>query len=257
MIDEQMYGCLFCIQAGHTLEESDATVFFNQKQLFAHLARHPRPLPKVDGITVIEEAELPPHLQDNFDLHIPHPPTESVMSGIAREVARLPTAIAMDTRKMSHGAIRLPPDRQPVLHFAIGAKIVGIEFPPKYEGKWAIGWHDGVRAAFETDAVQLEAPPKAEVRMQATSSVQAVARWKWNQKGDDRWLKFDKGDVIRNISCELPDRHHFSFGPSSPFTSIHITRRFFSVVEITSIRNANSWLCRGLRRALVLVRHDV
>lgn len=202
VIDEQMYGCLFCIQSGNTLEESDATVFFNQKQLFAHIARHPRPLPKIAGVTVIEDLEPPPHLKDNFDLHLPYPPAESVMVGIAREVGRLPAAVATETRKLSHGTMRLPPDRQPALHFAVGAKIVGIEFPTKYDGKWAIGWHDGVRAAFETDAVQLEGPTKAEVKMQATSSVQAVARWKWNQKGDERWLKFDKGDVIKNISCE-------------------------------------------------------
>ncbi|KAJ3577697.1 hypothetical protein NPX13_g2867 [Xylaria arbuscula] len=205
VIDEQLYGCLFCIQSGHTLDESDATVFFSQRQLFAHLARHPRPLPRVAGVTVIEEPELPPNLKDNFDLHFPHPPTESVMVGIAREVARLPAAVATDTKKVSHGSMRLPPDRQAALHFSAGAKIVGIEFPLKYEGKWAIGWHDGVRAAFEADAVQLEAPPNSEVRMQGTSSVQAVARWKWSQKGDDRWLKFDKGDVIKNISWIYSD----------------------------------------------------
>ncbi|KAI0447818.1 hypothetical protein F4803DRAFT_558531 [Xylaria telfairii] len=205
VIDEQVYGCLFCIQAGHTLEESDATVFFNQRQLFVHMTRHPRPLPKIAGVTVIEEPELPPQLKDNFDLHFPYPPTESVMVGIAREVDRLPAAVAIDTRKMSHGTMRLPPDRQPALPIAIGAKIVGIEFPVKYDGKWALGWHDGVRAAIETDTVQLEVPPNAEVKMQATSSVQAVARWKWNQKGDDRWLKFDKGDVIKNISWVYND----------------------------------------------------
>ncbi|KAI0099936.1 hypothetical protein GGR51DRAFT_382585 [Nemania sp. FL0031] len=205
VIDEQMYACLFCIQAGHTLEESDATVFFNQKQLFSHMTRHPRPLPKIQGVTVIEERELPPQLKDNFDLHFPHPPTESVMLGLSREVARLPAAVSTDTRKMSHGTMRLPPDRQAVLHFAVGAKIVGIEFPAKYDGKWAIGWHDGVRAAFETDAIQLEAPPKAEIKMQGTSSVQAVARWKWNQKGDERWLRFDKGDIIKNISWVYAD----------------------------------------------------
>ncbi|KAI0393831.1 hypothetical protein F5Y17DRAFT_476337 [Xylariaceae sp. FL0594] len=211
LIEEQLYGCLFCVQQGHTLEESDATVFFSQKQLFAHMARHPRPLPRVSGLTVIEDAELPPKVQDNFDLHFPHPPTESVMSGIYREVARLPAATATETRKVSSstGTMRLPPDRAPVLHFAVGARIVGIEFPPRYEGKWALGWHDGVRAAFETDAVVLEAPPKAEVRMQGTSSVTAVARWKWGgnqqQKGDDRWLRFDKADVIRNISWVYAD----------------------------------------------------
>ncbi|KAI1130533.1 hypothetical protein F5Y10DRAFT_235441 [Nemania abortiva] len=226
MIEEQLYACLFCIQVGHTLEESDATVFFNQKQLFAHMTRHPRPLPKVAGVTVIEDAELPPHLKDNFDLHFAHPPTESVMAGIAREVARLPAAVTTDTRKMSHGTMRLPPDRQAVLHFAVGARIVGIEFPAKYDGKWAIGWHDGVRAAFETDAVQLEAPPKAEVKMQGTSSVQAVARWKWHQKGDDRWLKFDKGDVIKNISWVYSDHWCWSGttskGASGIFPQSHL-----------------------------------
>lgn len=140
------------------------------------------------------------------------------MVGISREVARLPAAVATETRKLSHGTMRLPPDRQPALHFAVGAKIVGIEFPPKYEGKWAIGWHDGVRAAFETDAVQLEGPTKAEVKMQATSSVQGVARWKWSQKGDERWLKFDKGDVIKNISCESQDIPRFGAIPPSLFT---------------------------------------
>ncbi|KAI3322152.1 hypothetical protein HD806DRAFT_139301 [Xylariaceae sp. AK1471] len=226
IIEEQLYGCIFCIQLGHTLEESDATVFFNQKQLFAHMARHPRPLPKIAGLTVIEEAELPPNVKDNFDLHFPHPSTESVMIGIAREIARLPAAITTDTRKMSHGTMRLPPDRQPVLHFAVGARVVGIEFPPKYDGRWAIGWHDGVRAAFETDAVQLEAPPKGEVRMQGTSSVQAVARWKWNQKGDDRWLKFDKGDIIKNISWVYSDHWCWSGtnskGASGVFPQSHL-----------------------------------
>ncbi|KAI1177458.1 hypothetical protein F4777DRAFT_542162 [Nemania sp. FL0916] len=205
VIDEQMYACIFCIETGHTLEESDATVFFNQKQLFAHMTRHPRPLPKVAGFTIIEDATRPPALSDNFDLHFPHAPAVSVMVGLAREVARLPAAVATDTRKLTHGTMRLPPDRQPVLHFAVGARIVGIEFPPRYDGKWAIGWHDGVRAAFETDAVMLEAPPNTEVKMQSNSSVQAVARWKWNQKGDSRWLKFDKGDVIKNISWVYTD----------------------------------------------------
>ncbi|KAI1264215.1 hypothetical protein F5Y18DRAFT_428303 [Xylariaceae sp. FL1019] len=209
-VEEQMYACMFCVQQGHTNEESDATVFFNQKQLFAHIARHPRPLPKVSGVTVIEGGSVPVSLRDNFDIWLAHPPTESVMIGIWREIARLPSAIATDTRKMQNGVLRLPPDRQAVMHFAIGARIVGIEFPAKYEGKWAIGWHDGVRAAFETDSVQLDAPPKSQVRMQGTSNVQAVARWRWNQKGDDRWLKFDKGDIIKNISWTYTDHWCYS-----------------------------------------------
>ncbi|XXG94269.1 hypothetical protein Hte_000523 [Hypoxylon texense] len=219
-VEEQLYGCLFCIQEGKTPEESDATVFFTQSQLFAHMARHPRPLPAIPGLTVVEAPEIPPPFKDNFDLHFPYPPMQSVMTGLSRELSRLPTAIATETRKIQNGVMRTPPGREAVLHYAIGSKIVGIEFPPKYEGKWGIGWHDGVRAAFEAESVQIDAPSKNEVKMQGTSNVQAVARWKWNQKGDERWLKFDKGDIIKNIGCEsifhkpsssVPrdrDRHH-------------------------------------------------
>ncbi|KAI8624260.1 hypothetical protein F5Y19DRAFT_480768 [Xylariaceae sp. FL1651] len=243
-VEEQVYGCLFCIQQGHTNEESDATVFFNQKHLFAHMARHPRPLPRVSGITVIEEPELPPNFKDNFDLHFPHPPTESVMMGISREVARLPVAAAIDTRKISHGTMRLPPDRQAVLHFAVGARIVGIEFPVKYEGKWAMGWHDGVRAAFETDAVQLEAPPKGETRMQATSNVQAIARWKWNQKGDERWLKFDKGEVIKNISWMYSDHWCWSGTTSKGsgiFPQSHLDPNSLRLQDSGDAASISSW----------------
>ncbi|KAI2469885.1 hypothetical protein F4781DRAFT_203562 [Annulohypoxylon bovei var. microspora] len=201
-VEEQLYGCLFCIHQGRTVEESDATVFFNQSQLFAHMARHPRPLPQIPGITVVEAPEIPPAFKDNFDLHFPHPPIQSVMTGLSRELSRLPSAIATETRKIQNGVMRSPPGRDPVLHYGIGAKIIGIEFPAKYDGKWGIGWHDGVRAAFEIDSVQIDSPAKHEIKMQNTSNVQAMARWKWNQKGDDRWLKFDKGDVIKNIAYQ-------------------------------------------------------
>lgn len=201
-VEEQLYGCLFCIQEGKTTEESDATVFFTQSQLFAHMARHRRPLPAIPGLTVVEAPEIPPSFKDNFDLHFPYPPMQSVMTGLSRELSRLPSAVATETRKIQNGVMRTPPGREAVLHYAIGSKIVGIEFPPKYEGKWGIGWHDGVRAAFEAESVQIDAPSKNEVKMQGTSNVQAVARWKWSQKGDERWLKFDKGDIIKNIGCE-------------------------------------------------------
>ncbi|KAK8059538.1 hypothetical protein PG996_009468 [Apiospora saccharicola] len=199
-IDDQFYACIFCIRQGRTLEESDSTVFFNQKQLFSHMARHPRPLPVVSGFTVIEGNEILPHLKENFDLWFPNPPTTSVMPAISLEVGRLPTAVATETRKLTHGILRSPPDRAPVLEYAVGARIVGIEFPPRYEGKWAMGWHDGVRGVFESDTVKLEPPSRSEVRMQGNSNMQAVARWKFRQSGGEgNWLKFNKGDVIENI----------------------------------------------------------
>lgn len=185
------------------MEESDSTVFLSQKDFFAHLSRHPRPLPPVSGLQVVETEEIPDHLKNNFDLHLARPTVTSVMTGIIPEIARLPTAIATETKKSTFGMSRNTPDRAPVLQFAIGARIVGVEFPDKYNGRWGIGWHDGIRGAFEADAVQIDAPPKDEVRMRGDSSLQTIAKWKWNQKGDDRWLKFDKGEVIKNISCEF------------------------------------------------------
>ncbi|RYP55829.1 hypothetical protein DL771_012296 [Monosporascus sp. 5C6A] len=204
-------------------------------QLFLHLARHPRPLPSVGGLTVIEGPDMPPHLKDNFDLFFPNPPVRSIMPGIMPEISRLPTAMTTETRKFQHGIMRTPQDRSPVLQFAVGAKIVGIEFPAKYDGKWALGWHDGVRAAFEADAVLLDTPPKGEIRMQGTSNLQAIARWKWNQKGgDEKWLKFDKGDVIKNISWSHKDHWCWS-GTSSKgwgiFPQSHIEPESITTVQ--------------------------
>ncbi|RYO77950.1 hypothetical protein DL766_006204 [Monosporascus sp. MC13-8B] len=206
------------------------------KQLFLHLARHPRPLPSVAGLTVIEGPDMSPQSKDNFDLFFPSPPVQSIMTGIMPEISRLPTAMATETRKLQHGIMRTPQDRTPVLHFAVGAKIVGIEFPAKYDGKWALGWHDGVRAAFEADAVLLDTPPKGEIRMQGTSSLQAIARWKWNQKGgDEKWLKFDKGDVIKNISWSHKDHWCWS-GTSSKgwgiFPQSHIEPKSITTVQL-------------------------
>lgn len=213
-VEEQLYGCIFCIHAGRTIDESDATVFFSQKQLFAHLARHPRPLPAIPGFSIIEGDDTPQHLRDNFDLRFPKPPVQSIMAGIAREVGKLPAAVATEQRKNMNGVLRSPPDRASVLQFAVGARIVGIEFPAKYEGKWGIGWHDGVRAAFEAESVHLDAPPRNEVRMQGTSSMQAVARWRWKQSSEGNWLKFDKGHIIKNISWSYTDHWCWS-GTSS------------------------------------------
>ncbi|KAI1079199.1 hypothetical protein F5B20DRAFT_545378 [Whalleya microplaca] len=247
-VDEQMYCCLFCIQEGKTLEESDATVFFNQKQLFSHMAKHPRPLPEVAGITVIEEAERPKEMKDNFDLHFTHAPVQSVMTGISREISRLPSAIATETRKTQNGVMRTPPDRTPVLQFAIGAKIVGIEFPAKYEGKWGIGWHDGVRAAFEAESIQIDAPPKSEIKMGGISNVQAMARWKWHQKGDDRWLKFDKGDTIKNIGWAFTDHWCWSGTTSKGwgiFPQSHMDPNTIRTVQPGDNSSVSSWEKKG------------
>jgi len=228
VIDDTLFACPFCIHIGKTMEESDSTVFLSQKDFFAHLSRHPRPLPPVPGLIVVETEEIPDHLQNKFDLHLSRPPVTSVMTGIIPEIARLPTAIATETKKSVFGMSRNTPDRAPVLQFAIGARIVGVEFPDKYNGRWGIGWHDGIRGAFEADAVKIDAPPKDEVRIRGDSSLQTIAKWKWNQKGDDRWLKFDKGEVIKNISWVYDDHWCWSGqnakGSAGIFPASHIDK---------------------------------
>ncbi|KAK0715859.1 hypothetical protein B0H67DRAFT_252806 [Lasiosphaeris hirsuta] len=218
-VDDQLYSCLFCVQAGQTVDESDATVFFTQKQLFTHLSRHPRPLPPVAGLVVIEGPEVPAAHQNNYDLHFAAPPVPIPTADLAAQIATLPTAVTSETIRQGPQGMRAAPDRAPVLQFAPGAKIVGIEFPPAYGGDWAVGWADGVRAAFPLDAVRLRAPREGDImaRMQAASGASArtaVARWKRNPKeapketlgsrealvAEGQWLKFGKGETVAGIS---------------------------------------------------------
>jgi hypothetical protein len=191
------------------MEESDATVFPNQKALFNHIARHPRPLPSVPGLTVIESAEVPKHYRNNYDLHLPDPPAPSRMIGLARELSSLPAAIATEAfRRTQLSALRTPRDQSvALLQFFAGQRIVGIEFPARFGGEWAVGWADNVRGAFPADCVRLEAPPEQEMRRTAGSGLRAIARWKRHPREkepkDGGWLRFERDEVITNITCEL------------------------------------------------------
>ncbi|WQF80174.1 Putative SH3 domain-containing protein [Colletotrichum destructivum] len=204
--DELLYGCVFCVQAQRTLEECDATVFFSQRKLFDHLARHPRPLPQVPGIIAIEEAEIPPSLRNNYDLHFRAPPQESPLAGKQTEIAQRPTATAKQTVKRMYG-MRLLYDNTPAFELANGARISGIEFPEKYNGEWVMGWHEGKFGSAPLDVLKLEPPPKSEVRMDTTSNISAVARWRFAPRPKDGgdWLRFDRGERITNISWAWQD----------------------------------------------------
>ncbi|CAK7206868.1 hypothetical protein SEUCBS139899_009674 [Sporothrix eucalyptigena] len=207
-VDDPLYACIFCLQEGHTLEESDATVFFSQGQLFSHLARHPRPLPNVQGITVIDGPEIPEQFKNNYDLHFAMPPVHSELDGIRRELQQLPTAMAVETFRKAHGALRRPPDGAVPIQFPIGSKIVGIEFPAKYRGEWAVGWFDNVRGPFPVEHIRLEPPPRNEIRTQGTSGMRATARWKWASSSVYRnsdWLRLDRNETVSNIVWAHPD----------------------------------------------------
>lgn len=206
--DDIMYGCIFCIHEGRSLHASDATVFVSQKSLFAHLARHPRPLPDVPGLVVIDQAEVPDTLHNNYDLHFkaptePHPVMEKF-----DEIASMPTGTSKEAARRMYGQ-RLLYDTTPALELVQGARIVGISWPKKYLGEWCFGWHDGIYASIPMEILRLDPPSTDQIMMGGTSQVTATTRWRFKPKDKTKgdWLKFDKGEVITNISCKYPLSH--------------------------------------------------
>lgn len=59
-------------------------------------------------------------------------------------------------------------------------------------------------AAFPAESVKLDEPKKNDMLLQGSSSMRAVARWKFSARGkSSEWLSFSKGEIITNIGCEL------------------------------------------------------
>lgn len=208
--NEPLYGCVFCIAQGHTTEEADATVFFTRDQLFAHLARHPRPLHSVPGIFVADGPDnaISTELARTWDLHFKKPPASpGLPDEVIKQISNRPSATAIETIGGSTPGF-LPPDRAIVpLQFAVGARIVAIQFPHQYNGNWATGWADGKMGCFPVSAIRVDVPPSAEVKLQLSSSLVATACWRWAPKdkwGSERgkWLRLEKGETVTNICCE-------------------------------------------------------
>lgn len=199
-----MYGCIFCVHQGQTLHASDATVFFSQKALFAHLARHPRPLPAIPGLLLIEQDEIPDQYENDYDLHFKSPIEMHPVLAMSEDIGRMPAGVSKEAARRLYGQ-RLLYDRSQVLELAQGARIVGLSWPLKYCGEWCLGWHDGVCAALPMDIIRLDLPRfiSDNKMMGGASQVMATARWKFNTR-DTNWLKFEKDEVIRNINCKLP-----------------------------------------------------
>lgn len=206
-VDDVLYACLFCIHEGHTLDGSDATVFFTTKALFNHLARHSRPLPEVPGVVVVDGPEIPRHLHNNYDVHFILPPKAHPVQEARAEVASLPTGVTKEQARRIYGQ-RLLYDRTEALELAQGARLSGIKWIPKHNGEWMMAWHDGIFASVPTDIVQLDGPPASEIKADGTSHVRARARWRFAPKDKDKgdWLKFDKNEVITNICCKCRAR---------------------------------------------------
>ncbi|EQL01519.1 RING finger domain-containing protein [Ophiocordyceps sinensis CO18] len=213
--DDVHYGCVFCIHQGHTLDMSDATVFFTTKALFSHLARHPRPLPKVPGVTVVEEAEMPEHLRNDYDIHFPNPPVAHPAHENRDDIIHRPTGIAKRDARRCYGQKQLY-DRSLALELDKGARITGIKWPANHKGEWIFAWHDGVYASVPMELIQLDFPPATEMKMGGTSYVCAKARWKFGHKDKEtgQWLKFDKHDPITNIGWPYPE--HWCWSGNNP-----------------------------------------
>ena len=209
-VEESLYACMFCIDEHKTIEEHDATVFFSVSSLFRHLAKHPQPLPNIRGITVLYGMQ-PDNIVD-FDLHftssIPKFPEFSITQ-IAQKVATRPTAYAITTHHPKNtSSLSRDPDGNQTLHFAAGARIVGITFPERFGGKWCIGYHDGERGSFPSSAIVLELPVREDVLMNAQSTLIVHAKWDFKPKDarEGGWLKFSKGDKISAVGYTFQDQ---------------------------------------------------
>lgn len=211
---EAFYGCLFCAQAGRVVREGDATVFRGADELLRHVASHPQPLPDVPGLTVLYGKEVlatDPRVND-FDVWLTEPPQHGgVPPELEAEMARLPVATAVKGHVQRYGEKKLPkPDGKSsdsLLQFFEGSRIIGVEFPGKYAGKWCTGWHDGIWGYFPAKNVELEKPMPGRIDAPPLlhgiggSGVVVVAKWKWDPgaAAKDGWLGFDKGEKLTNV----------------------------------------------------------
>lgn len=211
---EAFYGCLFCAQAGRVVREGDATVFRGADELLRHVACHPQPLPDVPGLTVLYGKEVlatDPRVND-FDVWLTETPQRGgVPPEVEAEVARLPVATAVKGHVQRYGEKKLAkPDgksSESLLQFFEGSRIIGVEFPGKYAGKWCTGWHDGIWGYFPAKSVELEKPMPG--RLDAPpllhsiggSGANVVAKWKWDPgaAAKEGWLGFDKGEKLTNV----------------------------------------------------------
>lgn len=201
--------------------EGDATVFRSSDDLLRHLARHPQPLPEVSGVTVLYGKEVlasDPRVHD-FDLWLTEEPAglPSSAAPSVGDMAMLPVATAGRSHVQRYAEKKLPkPDGKrdaELLQFFVGARIVGVEFPAAWAGKWATGWADGEWGFFPAKSVELEkpkpgrldAPPMQFQGAASAVSVSVVARWKFDPSASIRdavekgWVGFDKGERITNV----------------------------------------------------------
>ncbi|KAK4642874.1 hypothetical protein QC761_607660 [Podospora bellae-mahoneyi] len=236
---DDYYACLWCVSAAVTVRESDATVFRSADDLLQHLSRHPQPLPQIPGVNVCYGPEPE---QPDFDLHLPDGPVPVPMPD---NVTRLATAIAIKDHFRRHGRGKLekPPRYDgEMLEFMEGARIMGVMFPEKWEGKWCLGRHDGMFGAFPSKVIELRAPQESEVPVRGESGMIVTTRWKWTppKSGGVAWVAFGKGEVITNVQCLYADYWCWygtnSKGKTGAFPQSHVDLQTLKAQESTAPR---------------------
>lgn len=222
---------------------------------------------------MIQGEEIPARSANNYDIHVPQSPNPEWQSrclNITHALASLPTATTVQTcRATPLRPMRMPPDEAEVLSFASGARIIGVKFPTKYQGEWCVGWADHSFGAIPVEAIRLDPPMKSDIRSRGSSTMKAVARWKFSVKDkgwEGGWLSFGKGETITNIGC----KSCFLFCPTLPFfpspfppSSLSLFSLFWYSPPPERRPRSNNNMCvclcvyRVSSRSLVLVGYDL
>ncbi|KAF4444936.1 hypothetical protein FACUT_273 [Fusarium acutatum] len=207
-INSVYFGCLFCDKTKSTLQEDDATVFQSIDLLFRHISRHSHPLPHVPGVEVVyEHSDINSRGRQDCDLYFPNS-TMTALHGMSRAIesnrlTSLPVARAVkDHIRRSNEKPQARPDAtSEILQFVSGARIIGIEFPEKWDGKWCQGWHDGAFGTFPSKLISLDMPQHVKFASLPNTPRTGVARWKFEKQRQPGWLALKKGDIIYNLAC--------------------------------------------------------
>ncbi|KAM0189090.1 hypothetical protein ACHAPI_010235 [Fusarium lateritium] len=209
-INSVFFGCLFCDRTKSTLQKDDATVFQSIDLLFRHISRHPHPLPHIPGVVVVyENRDANARRRQDYDLSFPHSTMTTSPSGLPAynpdRIASLPAVRATKDhiRRKNEKSQARPDSVSEVLQFLAGAKIVGVEFPEKWNGKWCQGWHDGVFGTFPSNIITFELPQHVDSALLPRTPRTGVARWKFEKQRQPGWLALRKGEVIYNLACKF------------------------------------------------------
>lgn len=155
--------------------------------------------------------QIDPNITD-FDLHFiknEATPSRYNLTEIAPLVAVRPSANAITTYHPKNSRTNSKdPDGNPALHFAAGARILGIAFPENFGGAWCTGYHDGEKGSLPSAAITLDLPSNEDIHMNPQSSLVAFAKWEFKPRDakEGGWLKFSRGDKISHIGYTFYDQ---------------------------------------------------